>query len=66
LRDEILGSYLKDNVKARILQPDGTYVRPPNSGARFVAQEYLMGLATRESGEPAKHASSISSRPELP
>lgn len=56
LRDEILGSYLKDNVKARILQPDGSYTRPPKSGARFVAQEYLMGLAARESGEPANQA----------
>ncbi len=27
LRDEILGSYLKDNVKARLLRADGTYVR---------------------------------------
>lgn len=27
LRDEILTTYLYDNVKARIMQPDGTYIR---------------------------------------
>src|SRR5229473_6560324 len=27
LRDEILGAYLADNTKARLLQPDGEYVR---------------------------------------
>jgi polyphosphate kinase len=26
LRDEILGTYLRDNLKARVMQPDGTYV----------------------------------------
>jgi polyphosphate kinase len=41
LRDEILGAYLKDNVKARLLQPDGTYVRAPIVGASFSAQDYL-------------------------
>jgi polyphosphate kinase len=54
LRDEILGSYLKDNIKARLLQPDGSYVRASRSGPHFVAQEYLMALAAGESGEPAK------------
>ncbi|HKO95871.1 MAG TPA: polyphosphate kinase 1 [Pyrinomonadaceae bacterium] len=29
LKDEILASYLRDNVKARALQPDGTYARIP-------------------------------------
>lgn len=46
LRHEILGSYLKDTVKARVLQPDGSYVRPPKSGEPFDAQAYLMSLAT--------------------
>ena len=27
LRSEILETYLRDNVKARLMQPDGTYVR---------------------------------------
>ena len=45
LRDEILGSYLKDTVKARILQADGTYVRPPKQGEPFDAQAYLMSCS---------------------
>jgi len=30
LRDEILATYLADSVKARHMQPDGTYLRSPN------------------------------------
>ena len=45
LRDEILKSYLKDNMKARLLQPDGEYVRAPRTGAPFSAQDYLMEKA---------------------
>lgn len=32
LRDEVLGIYLADNVKARVMQPDGTYVRRKRDG----------------------------------
>ncbi len=52
LRKEILGAYLADNVKARILQADGEYVRAPKTGAPFAAQDYLMSLAVA-SGEGA-------------
>jgi polyphosphate kinase len=52
LRDEILGSYLKDNVKARLLQPDGRYLRAPKDGTAFNAQEYLASLSTVEGGVP--------------
>jgi polyphosphate kinase len=45
LREEILAAYLADNSKARLLQPDGEYVRAPKTGAPFGAQDYLMGLA---------------------
>jgi polyphosphate kinase len=48
LREEILGSYLKDNVKARLLEPDGRYVRAPRNGAAFSVQDYLMTLSTVE------------------
>lgn len=44
LRDEILASYLKDNTKARLLQPNGEYHRAPKSGEPFAAQDYLMSL----------------------
>src|SRR5581483_7983531 len=34
MRQEILQAYLADTLKARILQPDGTYVRASSSGLR--------------------------------
>ena len=47
LQKEILGSYLADNVKARLLQANGEYVRAPKAGAAaFAAQDFLMGLAS--------------------
>jgi polyphosphate kinase len=48
LRSEILGAYLKDNVKARLLQADGDYIRAPRSGEPFNAQEYLAALTTAD------------------
>jgi len=45
LRDEILAAYLADNTKARLLQPDGEYVRAPRVGEPFSAQDHLMRLA---------------------
>jgi len=45
LREEILAAYLADNTKARLLQPDGEYVRAPQVGAPFSAQDYLMQVA---------------------
>jgi polyphosphate kinase len=45
LRDEILAAYLADNTKARLLQPNGEYVRAPRVGPAFSAQDYLMRVA---------------------
>jgi polyphosphate kinase len=45
LRDEILAAYLADNTKARLLQPDGEYVRAPRVGEPFSAQDRLMRVA---------------------
>lgn len=45
LREEILMAYLTDNTKARLLQPDGEYVRAPKTGVAFSAQNYLMQVA---------------------
>jgi polyphosphate kinase len=53
LRTEILGAYLADNVKARLLQPDGRYVRAPKHGAAFSAQDHLMAISQAERSEPA-------------
>jgi polyphosphate kinase len=45
LSDEILAAYLADNTKARVLQPDGEYVRAPRVGEAFSAQDHLMRVA---------------------
>jgi polyphosphate kinase len=56
VRHEILGAYLADNRKARILTKDGTYARPwqlvhgkrkkpPGGATAFNAQEFLINLA---------------------
>ena len=47
LREEILTAYLADNTKARLLQPDGEYVRAPQTGQPFSVQDYLMQIAER-------------------
>jgi len=47
LLHEILPAYLRDNVKARILQTDGTYIRPPmptEPDQRYRCQERLLAL----------------------
>jgi polyphosphate kinase len=44
LKDVVLGAYLRDNVKARELQPDGTYARIPSTpDAAFQSQIYFKG-----------------------
>ena len=46
LRNEILETYLQDNVKARMLQPSGEYIRVAQHGPPVQAQVRLMDLAT--------------------
>jgi polyphosphate kinase len=54
----ILAPYLSDTEKARILRPDGTYVRAhklrenhrQRNGTRFSVQGYLMGLSEEPEG----------------
>jgi polyphosphate kinase len=38
-------------VKARLLEPDGKYVRAPRNGAAFNAQEHMMQIAGAERTE---------------
>jgi polyphosphate kinase len=47
LVDGILGVYLADNVKARVMRPDGTYERlaPADGGPRVRAQVEFQNLA---------------------
>jgi polyphosphate kinase len=47
LVDEILGTQLSDNVKARVLKPDGTYERLPPHVPAVRSQERFMALARR-------------------
>jgi polyphosphate kinase len=58
LVDEVLGAALHDNVNARALQPDGTYVLVQSSGAPLRSQNLLMDTA-RRSSELAKPAPMI-------
>ncbi len=54
VKNEILEAYLADNLKARVLQKDGSYIRawqaqgkrkPPTGTAAFNAQEFLIAVA---------------------
>jgi polyphosphate kinase len=45
LHIEILDSYLRDNIKARLMRPDGSYERAPKTGPTLSAQDYLMELS---------------------
>jgi len=49
IRDEILGTYLKEEAKARHMTSDGKYVRDPNFQKKnaFNAQEALIARATK-------------------
>ena len=44
LKDVMLSAYLRDNVKARVLRPDGKYERVPAepSGESFNSQLYFI------------------------
>jgi polyphosphate kinase len=63
LREEILGAYLKDNMKARLLLPSGDYVRAPRTGAAFSAQDFLMGVAAGTGGQPGMKAAPKKPKP---
>jgi polyphosphate kinase len=48
---EILITYLNDNVKARLMQPDGSYVRvKPKEGAKLVRSQSSLIAIAREGG----------------
>ena len=59
--EEIVPAYLRDNVKARLLQADGTYVRASRADGEpeFRAQERLLALRPG----PTTAASDIRSAP---
>jgi polyphosphate kinase len=72
IHEEILPAYLADTVKARLQQPDGTYLRASKllkDAAPFGSQDFLMQLAEGKAdldaipkATEAKHAASPKSR----
>jgi polyphosphate kinase len=44
LKDEVLAAYLRDNVKARVLLPDGTYqrIQAAPGEKRFDSQRHFL------------------------
>ena len=73
IHDEILPAYLADTVKARIQQPDGTYIRasklskdaPAFSSPAFSSQEFLMQLSEGKTDLNAMPKPSPQSGPKL-
>ena len=57
LRHEILEAYLRDNTKARLMHPDGSYLRVPRIDHSLSAQDWLMDLTH----DPAKQLDSTRS-----
>jgi len=53
LKDDILGTYMKEQAKARHMQPDGKYVRNANSGKKGAlnSQEAFIARASKRSGK---------------
>jgi polyphosphate kinase len=47
MRHVVLEAYLRDNVRARVLQPDGSYVAVEREGAPFDAQYTMMSRRLR-------------------
>src|SRR5580698_117011 len=75
IHQEILEAYLSDNVKSRILQKDGSYVRtwqtqgkrkPPAAAAAFSAQEFFLRLAEGKQALDAIPAASGAKRRRAP
>ncbi len=59
--NEVLATYLRDNVKARVLQPDGSYVRlqPPEGGIAMDSQAFLLAQASSEGADIAVPLSAL-------
>jgi polyphosphate kinase len=63
LRHEILEAYLRDDVKARLMQGDGSYIRAPKASSGISAQDWLMERSRHPelklSGTPAPAAKPV-------
>jgi len=58
---EILGVYLSDNCKSRLLRADGTYLRlhPNRAGLAINAQDHLLRVAGTADGAHRVHATRV-------
>jgi polyphosphate kinase len=54
LRDEILGTYLHDTAKARLMKSDGTYTRPTSRSGTLSSQQWLMDHAKSQESVAAQ------------
>jgi polyphosphate kinase len=52
LKDTVIAAYLRDNVKARVMNPDGSYDRPPMEPGEelFNSQLFFEGPNSSPSG----------------
>jgi polyphosphate kinase len=55
IADDVLAVYLADNVKARRMQPDGTYVRRKADGKKLVNSQEILIARRRGQAEKPKH-----------
>jgi polyphosphate kinase len=65
LRDEILATYLADNLKGHLMAADGSYVklRPEPGTEPLNSQEWLIARAASPAGPPAERAQAVASLP---
>ncbi len=66
LRSEILQIYLDDTMKARILQPNGNYVRAAHGVPPVNAQKFFMELASSPASSEGALAALMAGLPQLP
>jgi polyphosphate kinase len=54
VRDHLLETYLRDNTRTRVLQPDGSYIRlSPDEGEPVIdSQTFDMGYHAHAPGSP--------------
>jgi len=59
--NEILGTMLSDNVKSRVLRPDGTYerIKPPQGAPGMRSQDQFIALARRAAFSDASRPASF-------
>lgn len=50
IRDNVLATYLKDNLRTRLMKPDGTYARVKPGEERVDVQEWLMNFRQGRKG----------------